>query len=43
MKKVKPMNKKHRKALVCLFKVLYEMGVFVAVYLVAKFFAESVG
>lgn len=37
------MNKKFRKYLVYLFKVLYELGVFAAIYFVAKFLAESVG
>ena len=37
------MDKKFRKYLVYLFKVLYELGVLAAVYFVAKFLAESVG
>ena len=37
------MDKKWRKCIGYLFKVLYEMGVFAAVYFVAKYFAESVG
>lgn len=36
------MDKKWRNGLVCLFKILYELGVFAAIYFVAKFFAESV-
>ena len=36
------MNKKCRNGLIYLFKVLYEIGVFAAIYFVAKYFAESV-
>ena len=35
------MDKKCRKGIVYLFKVLYELGVIVAIYFVAKFFAEG--
>ena len=37
------MAKKFRKGMVCLFKVLYELGAFAMIYFVIKFFAESVG
>ena len=36
------MDKKWRKGLVYLFKVLYELGVFAAVYFVVKLFAKAV-
>lgn len=36
------MDKKLYKAFICLFKVLYELGVFAAVYFLLKYFAESV-
>ena len=36
------MDKKWRKGLVYLFKLLYELGVFAAVYFLLKYFAESV-
>ena len=32
-----------KKVLICLFKVLYEIGAFVMIYFVIKYFAESVG
>lgn len=35
------MNKKCRKYLVYLFKVLYELGVIAVIYFVAKYFAEG--
>ena len=37
------MGKKWRKGLICLFKVLYEIGAFAMIYFVIKYFAESVG
>lgn len=37
------MDKKFRKVLVYLFKVLYEIGAFAMIYFVMKHFAESVG
>ena len=37
------MAKKCRKGLICLFKVLYEIGAFAMIYFVIKYFAESVG
>ena len=37
------MNKKLRKVLVCIFKVLYEIGAFTLMYFVTKYLAESVG
>ena len=36
------MSKKLRKVFICLFKFVYELGVFAAVYFVLKYFAESV-
>ena len=37
------MDKKWRKGLVYLFKVLYEIGVLAAIYFVIKLFANTVG
>lgn len=37
------MNKNLRKCLICLFKVIYEIGALTAMYFVVKYFAESVG
>ena len=31
-----------KKVLICLFKVLYEIGAFAMIYFVIKYFAESV-
>ena len=36
------MDKKWRKCLVYMFKLLYELGVFAVLYFVIKLFAESV-
>ena len=36
------MSKKLRNGIICLLKVLYELGVFAAVYFLLKYFAESV-
>lgn len=36
------MTRKCHKGIVCLFKVLYEFGALAAIYLVIKYFAESV-
>ena len=36
------MAKKWLKCLICLFKVLYEIGAFAMIYFVIKYFAESV-
>ena len=32
-----------KKVLICLFKVLYEIGAFALIYYTIKYFAESVG
>ena len=32
-----------KKVLICLLKVLYEIGAFAMIYLTIKYFAESVG
>ena len=36
------MAKKFRKYLIYLFKFVYELGVFAAIYFLAKYFAEAV-
>ena len=36
------MDKKLHKGMIFLFKVLYELGVFAALYFLLKYFAESV-
>ena len=36
------MSKKLRKVYICLFKFVYELGVFATLYFLIKYFAESV-